>query len=170
MTSASHACKHFVGVDVCTYTRRRRESSPGSNDFPCRERACTRNLFPAARNRGNKRESSHLGDLRGRSTCQAGNGPIDQTTAVLKVWRRATVKRPTGPAWKTATKKKKHIAIGLTTHERVRASCSACTWERIRVYPKRGVQHEKYGEYTHSSSGFRITFLAPICLVDAFLE
>lgn len=39
--------------------------------------------------------SSHFGDLRGRSTCQAGNGPIDQTTAGLKVWRRATVKRPT---------------------------------------------------------------------------
>lgn len=49
--------------------------------------------------------SSHFGDLRGRSTCQAGNGPIDQTTAGLKVWRRATVKRSTGPLEKPSRRR-----------------------------------------------------------------
>jgi len=67
--------------------------------------AHTREIFPPRQEIAATNASSHFGDLRGRSTCQAGNGPIDQTTAGLKVWRRATVKRPTGPLEKPPRKR-----------------------------------------------------------------
>lgn len=104
-----------------------------SNDLPCHDRARARTHIHTS-----PHEKSLLGSKKSRQQTRAATsviyegvqrarlvmGQIDQTAAGLKVWRRATVKRPTWARLKNRYEGE-HVAIGLTTLERVRASCLA---------------------------------------------
>lgn len=55
--------------------------------------------------------SSHLGDLRGRSTCQAGNGPDRPDHGRAQSLASRDRETPNGPAWKTTTKKNASLSV-----------------------------------------------------------
>lgn len=89
-----------------------------SNDPPSRARAHTRThthepekSSPQQQEIAATNASSHLGDLRGRSTCQAGNGPDRPDHGRAQSLASRDRETPSGPAWKTATKESASLSV-----------------------------------------------------------